>query len=145
MDKCDTESSSAWVGTNWKKAQNYLETCLVRVSLASVLSESLQTTFLAIWKSFETHFGASLTLEGPWESPWDLPGTLEGVQGVLRDDQRPRHTLKFDPNFDPYVSEIDHKLITRWLPQFDRISASVGRLWSASVNFDRISWRNFLM
>ena len=28
-----------------------------------------------IFDHFETHFGANLTLEGPWEGPWDHPGT----------------------------------------------------------------------
>ena len=42
-----------------------------------------------IFDHFETHFGANLTLEGPWEGPWDHPGTpldpdLKKVQQIIK-------------------------------------------------------------
>ena len=58
-----------------KKAQSYLETCLVRVSLRSVFRKPPDNICWWFWSHFETHFGANLTLEGPWEGPWDHPGT----------------------------------------------------------------------
>ena len=58
-----------------KKAQSYLETCLVRVSLRSVFRKPPDNICWWFWSHFETHFGAILTLEGPWEGPWDHPGT----------------------------------------------------------------------
>ena len=50
-----------------KKGQSYLETCLVRVSLRSVFRKPPDNIFDDL-SYFETHFGAILTLEGPWDT-----------------------------------------------------------------------------
>ena len=72
-----------------KKAQSYLETCLVRVSLRSVFRKPPDNICWWFWSHFETHFGAILTLEGPWEGPWDHPGTpldpdLKKIQNLTK-------------------------------------------------------------
>ena len=58
-----------------KKAQSYLETCLVRVSLRSVFRKPPDNICWWFWSHFDTHFGTFLTLGGPWEGPWHHPGT----------------------------------------------------------------------
>ena len=63
----------------------------MRVCLRSVFRKPPDNIFWWFSSHFETHFGAILTLEGPWEGPWDHPGTpldpdlkktLKIVQGI---------------------------------------------------------------
>ena len=58
-----------------KKAQSYLETCLVRVSLRSVFRKPPDNICWWFWSHFDTHFAAFFTLGEPWEGPWHHPGT----------------------------------------------------------------------
>ena len=58
-----------------KKAQSYLETCLVRVSLKSVFRKPPENICWWFLSHFDFHFRAILTLESPWEGPWNHSGT----------------------------------------------------------------------
>ena len=88
-----------------KKAQSYLETCLVRVSLRSVFRKPPDNICWWFWSHFETHFGAILTLEGPWEGPWDHPGTP-----LDPDLKKVPKTVRGTPFFDLILGTFFHQV-----------------------------------